>query len=138
MHRVLEQFIATLPDGRLSTATASARSDTLMQIAGEELDAAERLGLTGAPLLWSADRTEILEDLARWLDHELADGGGYAQHAVEVAFGGRRHGDGASPLDTDDFLELPAGSRTAGVRPVRARSRLARAASRGADRRSRC
>ena len=112
VHRVLERFIATLPDGRLTTSAAGAHRDTLMRIANEELDAAERLGLTGAPLLWSADRVEIIEDLARWLDHELADAGGYDHHAVEIAFGGRWRGQDASPLDTEEFLELPAGSRT--------------------------
>lgn len=111
VHEVLRRFIGSLPAGGLKPAGASAHRAALTAIANEELDRAEARGITGAPLLWRADRAEILEDLARWLDRELATAGEYAAHAVEVAFGGRWTGSDASALDTDDPLEITAGSR---------------------------
>ena len=113
VHAVLERFVGSLPGGGPSVATASDHHRDLMAIAHDELDRAEAQGLTGAPLLWNADRVEILEDLVRWLDRELADAGLYAEQAVEVSFGGRWAGSQAgSRLDTDAMLEIQAGSRT--------------------------
>ena len=74
VHEVLRRFVGTLPSGTLSPAAAADHRRALEEIANQELDAAEARGIAGAPLLWRADRTEILEDLARWLKREL-DGG---------------------------------------------------------------
>ncbi|MCU0308915.1 MAG: exodeoxyribonuclease V subunit gamma, partial [Thermoleophilia bacterium] len=101
IHAVLERFV-----GGLGRAPARADLPALMRIAAEELDRAEAEGLTGLPLLWAADRREIAEDLARWLDEEAATGGGFRAVAVEVPFG--RPDQGGHP----DALEVEVAGRT--------------------------
>jgi ATP-dependent helicase/nuclease subunit B len=105
VHRILQQFVAGL--GR--PPAASAREEErrkLLAIAGEELDQAEREGLTGAQLLWGADRTEIVEDLLAWLEQEQAGASPYTESAVEVAFGPTWSDGPRSPLAREEPLVL--------------------------------
>ena len=51
-------------------------SARLREIADEELDDIASRGLGGAPMLWERSRAEIVDDLVRWLDGEIADPGG--------------------------------------------------------------
>lgn len=110
MHDALRRFIAELPDGRLDPTRAHDHHADLMRILHDEFRKVEVQGLAGSRLFWKADRAVIIEDLTLWLSEELR-----AHHdcdrAVEVAFGGRWHGEEASPLDTDDplLIALPDG-----------------------------
>jgi RecB family exonuclease len=105
VHRILRRFIDVLG---VPPAAADAESERrmLMAIVDEELAEAEAQGLTGAPLLWGADRTEIVEDLLAWLELELGAASPYTQSAVEVAFGPTWSEAPRSPLASDDPLLL--------------------------------
>ena len=63
--------------------------------------------MTGAPLLWGADRTEIVDDLLAWLDHEL---GGTAAFTRQRGRGRLRpdlvRTAPRSPLASDDPLVI--------------------------------
>jgi PD-(D/E)XK nuclease superfamily len=86
VHRILQRFIADLASPP-SPSRADEQRRTLLAIMDEEFSLAEELGLTGAPLLWGADRTEVVDDLLAWLDQELGAASRYTESAVEVAFG---------------------------------------------------
>ncbi len=49
-------------------------------------------------MTWRRARTEIVDDLVRWLDNEIADPGALPERGFEVAFGGRWSGKEESPL----------------------------------------
>ncbi|HZT53413.1 MAG TPA: PD-(D/E)XK nuclease family protein, partial [Gaiellaceae bacterium] len=87
VHRILQRFLSQL--GAPPSATrADDERRALLALADEELDLAEAQGLTGAPLLWRADRREIVDDLRAWLDLEFASPAPAGTvSAVEVAFG---------------------------------------------------
>jgi RecB family exonuclease len=108
VHRIMQRFIGEL-GAPPSPAAAAAQRDRLLAIAGDELDAAERQGLTGAPLLWNADRIEIIDDLLAWFDQQLADPSTYPASAVEVAFGPTWSEGPRSPLASDEPLLLRMG-----------------------------
>ena len=116
VHRVLERFITeeTTPP---APAARAQHLETLLRIAGQECDAAEAAGLTGAPLLWRADRREILEDLERWLDLELASTDPALPHReVEVTFGMPARALAPSPLATQEPLIVRAGGHEVRLR----------------------
>ncbi len=105
VHRILQRFVAEL-GAPPNPADAEAQHRALRAIIDEELAQAEAQGLTGAPLLWGADKTEIIDDLRAWLDEELATSSGYARSAVEVAFGPTWSEGPRSPLARDEPLVL--------------------------------
>lgn len=111
VHRVLERFI-TEQAAPLAAATRAAHREALLRIGAEECDGAEAAGLTGAPLLWQADRREILEDLERWLDVELESADPALPHReVEVTFGMPARTLAPSALATEDPLIVRAAGR---------------------------
>ena len=80
-------------------------------------------GLAGAPITWKRERTEIVDDLARWLDSEIADPGTFPERAFEVAFGGTWPGKDESPL----LDRRAARARRSAGRSCRLRGRIDRA-----------
>jgi len=116
-HSVLERFVASL-DGPLAPAEAGAHREALLAILEDELDAVQARGLTGAPLLWAADRQEIVDDLLAWLDLQLGAPGPYTRTEVEVAFGTSIPGEQRSALARDEPLEIALGARTFRLRGV--------------------
>ena len=115
IHRILERFMRERPGGPLDATFEHAR---LRAVAEPVLDALEADGRTGYPLLWRVDRTQILEDLDRWLEHSLAreaERPAYSHYGYEVRFGpARRQMAGEDdPLTRDDALviELADGRR---------------------------
>ncbi|HWQ24381.1 MAG TPA: PD-(D/E)XK nuclease family protein [Gaiellaceae bacterium] len=110
-HSVLERFVASL-DAPLAPAPADAHRKALLAILEEELAAVEARGLTGAPLLWRADRQEIVDDLLAWLDLQLGTPSPYSRSEVEVAFGTRFAGERRSALARDEPLEIELRSRS--------------------------
>ena len=87
MHTVLERFVASLPGGRLDQTRPDLHRQELRAFSDAVLDEAEAAGVVGAPLLWEADRREITDDLAAWLEAELVDPGRHAEHELELSFG---------------------------------------------------
>jgi ATP-dependent helicase/nuclease subunit B len=114
VHEILERFMRERPAGAESYEDEARR---LRAVADPILDALEADGRTGYPLLWRADRTQILEDLDRWLKLSLereAARPGHRHHGYEVGFGPDWHHDPAvtpDPLTHDEPLEiaLPGG-----------------------------
>jgi RecB family exonuclease len=111
VHRILQRFIAA-QDGPLAPASAGRYREALLAIIEEELQATEASGLTGAPLLWSADRTEIVDDLLAWLDLQLGAGSPYTRSEVEVAFGVNFRDELRSQLARDQPLPILVGGRS--------------------------
>jgi ATP-dependent helicase/nuclease subunit B len=111
VHEILRLFYAGHADRRLEAAAAEELRATLREIAERALGEAEAQGLTGTALLWARDRQDILDDLAGWLEHEFVDPAPHTRRGLEVAFGGRWHGE-EDPLDRDDVFELQVGERT--------------------------
>ncbi len=111
VHDVLKRFIEGVDNGRLEPATADALRTSLLSLAEDALGNAEASGLTGAPLLWREDRAEIVDDLAAWLEQELADPGPHTGRALEVGFG-FPVGDGEDRLARPEPFELAVGQRT--------------------------
>jgi ATP-dependent helicase/nuclease subunit B len=109
VHDVLERFVRQ--HAPFDAAAADALREGLAALAEEALDQAEAEGLTGAPLLWKGDRQAILDDLAGWLEHELAEPGAYTDRALEVAFGTTWSGDEKNALTRDEPFELKVGDR---------------------------
>jgi ATP-dependent helicase/nuclease subunit B len=111
IHEVLETFLFDHTPSELSSVDRSTLQARLHEIAERVLGEVEDAGLAGAPITWARSRTEIVDDLARWLDNEIAHPGSYPDRAFEVAFGGRWAGKEESPLSTDEALELDVGGR---------------------------
>jgi RecB family exonuclease len=105
VHRILQRFV-----NALGAPPAPARRDehreALLAIVEEELAAAEATGATGAPLLWAADRVELVDDLLAWLDSELGVGSAFTESAVEVTFGQTWSDAPRSRLASDDPLVI--------------------------------
>jgi ATP-dependent helicase/DNAse subunit B len=110
VHRILQRFIASLTDP-ITPADAEEHRAALLEIIEEELADTEARGLTGAPLLWSADRTEIVDDLLAWLDLQLGAPTPYTHSEVEVAFGASFGDELRSALARDEPLEIEVGGR---------------------------
>jgi len=111
VHRVLQRFMEEAPRP-LERARADEHRAALLQIAEEELAGAEARGLTGTPLLWDADRREILDDLVTWLEREIADTSDFPSCDVEVSFGRTDARSATSALTTSSPLVLSAGGRS--------------------------
>jgi len=110
IHRALERFLAEVGDGDPPREERRApHLARLEQIAVEECDRREALGLTGHPMLWRADRQTILEDLQAWYEGELSDPAneGFDRGAFELRFGPPRRGEQTSELSVDAPAELP-------------------------------
>jgi RecB family exonuclease len=118
IHDVLETFLAGHAPSDLIAADRSVLQGRLRQIADAALSEIEDAGLSGAPITWVRARTEIVDDLARWLDNEISYPGVYPQREFEVAFGGTWAGKEESRLSTDEPLELSVAGR---VVPLRGR-----------------
>jgi RecB family exonuclease len=106
IHRILELFLA---NNTPTDLLGKPRADLLAQlneIAYRELQDVEDRGLGGMPMLWKRSRTEIVDDLARWLDNEIAHPGDFQDRGFEVAFGGRWMGKDESPYSRDEPLAL--------------------------------
>jgi ATP-dependent helicase/nuclease subunit B len=109
VHRILESFLRERPAGPLEP---NAERERLLAVAAPILRELEDQGRTGYPLLWDVDRIQILEDLERWLELDLAsiaDGAPrYAERGFEVRFGshGRPEPDVRDALTRDEPLEL--------------------------------
>lgn len=110
VHRILQRFIAGLASP-LAPVDAEVHRGALSAIVEEELASAEAQGLVGAPLLWGADRREIVDDLLAWLEQELGASSPYTESAVEVTFGPTWSDAPRSPLASDDPLVLDVGGR---------------------------
>jgi RecB family exonuclease len=106
IHTILERFLFSHKPEDLRGKPRNDLQRALRQIADEELDAIVAQGLSGAPLLWERSRTEIADDLVRWLDREIGDPGTFAERGFEVAFGGRWSGSDESPYSRDEPLRL--------------------------------
>lgn len=109
MHAILQRLVverAALP----APADADEQRRLLLAIADEELGRAEAEGLTGMPLLWAADRRELLDDLAAWLELELGRPAP-ADSWVEVTFGPTWSDGPRSPLASDEPLRLDVAGR---------------------------
>ena len=66
------------------------------------------------------DRTEIVDDLARWLENEIARPGTFPQSEFEVAFGARWSGGTRARSRRDEPLEIAAaGTERSAPRPDR-------------------
>lgn len=103
VHRTLQRFMEA------SRPQAGDAQQVLHRIAEEELDAVEAQGLTGTPLLWRADRQEILDDLVVWLERERTS----ARRELvgtEVSFG--RAAADLRPPATEDPLVVEIPGRT--------------------------
>lgn len=114
IHAILERFLVTVGrDDPPSAARRDSHLDLLLTIAHEEEADRERRGVTGRPLVWAMDRRQIDEDLVRWYDREVADGGDMRPGAFEVAFGPVRYGAGTgdTTISSDAPLVLRAGDR---------------------------
>jgi RecB family exonuclease len=113
IHRIFERFYEEW-NGKGAAPLAADAERRMREIAGEECDAARDRGETGYPAMWEADRVELIEDCARWLEHERADELTRAlpEVAVEARFGqrmvGEKHGllSQAEPIE----IELPSGT----------------------------
>lgn len=103
VHKILQRFMET------SRPHAKDASEALLQIACEELDALQTQGLTGAPLLWRADRAEIVDDLMAWLERERASDRNELV-GTEVSFG--RTVGAPRPPGTEDPLVIDVAGRT--------------------------
>jgi RecB family exonuclease len=110
VHRILQRFIAGLR-GPLTPTDAPAHREALLAILEEELANTEASGLTGSPLLWRADRTEIVDDLLAWLDLQLR-ATAYTHSEVEVAFGTSFKDELRSDLARDEPLLVELGRRS--------------------------
>ncbi|MEO9174064.1 MAG: PD-(D/E)XK nuclease family protein, partial [Gaiellales bacterium] len=121
IHDVLETFLSEHSPDDLRTVDRGTLQERLRTIADEALAEVEDAGLGGAPITWKRARTEIVDDLAHWLDNEIAHPGVYPERAFEVAFGGIWAGKDESPLSTDEPLVLEIGGR-----PIPLRGRIDR------------
>jgi ATP-dependent helicase/nuclease subunit B len=118
IHEVLETFLAGHAPEELGNVDRATLQASLRAIADRVLAEVEAAGLAGATITWKRARTEIVDDLARWLDSEIAHPGSYPERAFEVAFGGKWSGRDESALSTDEPLELDVGGR---IVPLRGR-----------------
>ncbi len=121
IHEVLETFLSGHTPDNLRTVAPATLQASLREIADRALAEVEAAGLGGVPITWARQRTEIVDDLARWLDKEIASPGSFPEREFEVAFGGTWAGKDESPLSTDEPLELEVGGRA-----VRLRGRIDR------------
>jgi ATP-dependent helicase/DNAse subunit B len=112
VHRILQRFVAAL-GAPPALADVESHREALRAILDQELSRAQAQGLTGSPLFWAADRTEIVDDLLAWLDQELGTSTGFTTSAVEVAFGPTWSDGPRSPLASDEPLVLEVAGRKA-------------------------
>jgi ATP-dependent helicase/nuclease subunit B len=110
VHRILQRFVAEL-GAPPAPGDPQAERRTLLAIADEEMAQAAAQGLTGSPLLWGADRSEIVDDLLAWLEREHAASSRYTRSAVEVAFGQAWSEGPRSPLASEEPLVLALAGR---------------------------
>jgi ATP-dependent helicase/nuclease subunit B len=111
IHEVLARFLSDHTPDELAVVDRATLQASLKEIAERALGEVEAAGLSGAPITWARSRTEIVDDLSRWLDNEIAAPGAFPERAFEVAFGGRWSGGETSPLSTDTPLALEVGDR---------------------------
>ena len=116
IHRVLEEFLSEHTPDQLTAVERPILQTRLREIAARVLAEVEDAGLGGAPITWRRARTEIIDDLARWLDNEIAHPGAYPERAFEVAFGGTWAGKEESRLSTDAPLEVAVAGRAIPIR----------------------
>ena len=83
-------------------------------IAEEECAQAEARGETGYPAMWAADRLEVIDDCAQWLDIEREDPRTKALPlgACEARFGSRRPGERKGTLSRDEPIEIALAARS--------------------------
>lgn len=106
IHRILERFLGEHKPVDLLGKPRAELLARLNEIADAELADVEARGLGGAPMLWRRSRSEIVDDLVRWLDNEIAYPGDFEVRGFEVAFGGRWMGKDESPYSRDEPLAL--------------------------------
>jgi ATP-dependent helicase/DNAse subunit B len=106
IHEIFQRFLLEHTPDDLRGKSRETLQHRLREIADEVLDEVEARGLGGAPMLWARSRNEIVDDLARWLDLEIAAPGDYPERGFEVAFGGRWAGSDESPYSRDEPLSL--------------------------------
>jgi len=106
IHAILERFLAEHTPDDLLGKPRDVLQLRLRELADVELDDIAARGLGGAPMLWARSRTEIVDDLGRWLDGEIADPGAFPERGFEVAFGGRWHGREESSYSRDEPLSI--------------------------------
>jgi ATP-dependent helicase/nuclease subunit B len=106
IHEILERFLAEHTPDDLLGKPRDELQRRLREIADAELDDIAARGLGGAPMLWARSRTEIVDDLVRWLGNEIADPGAFPERGFEVAFGGLWHGREESPHSRDEPLTI--------------------------------
>lgn len=109
VHRILQRFVGEIGHPPDRTAADDHRT-ALLAIVEQELATAEAQGLVGTPLLWGADRQELVDDLLAWLEQELASPGGLSQSALEVTFGPTWSESPPSPLACEEPLVLAIGA----------------------------
>jgi RecB family exonuclease len=111
IHAILERFLLEHTPDDLRSRPRQGLQRRLREIADEELDEIASRGLGGAPLLWARSRSEIVDDLARWLDLEIEAPGDFPERGFEVAFGGRWATADESPYSRDEPLSLEIGGK---------------------------
>ena len=95
VHDSLEAFFLEMKANRVdpSAPWSAVERARLAEIATEQCAIAERRGLTGYDLSWTAQKARILRDLDRFLDNddEFRAETGYSFEMAELAFGTRPH-----------------------------------------------
>ena len=115
IHAILERFLDGL--GRDDPPRSDARARhvaVLREVAADECRKREAAGVTGRPLIWAMDQKQIDDDLVRWYELEVKEGGktAFRPGAFEVGFGGVGYGTGhESSLSIAEPLVVRAGGR---------------------------
>jgi ATP-dependent helicase/nuclease subunit B len=107
IHEILEQFLAAHTPSDLVGQPRAVLLEALQQVSRRVLDDLHDRGRGGAPLMWQRSRTEIEDDLVRWLDNEISAPGSFTERGFEVGFGGRWDTQSESPYSRDEPLVLP-------------------------------
>jgi RecB family exonuclease len=107
IHEILERFLLAHNPDDLAGKSKEVLQQALRDVSDDVLDDLHARGRGGAPLMWKRSRTEIEDDLVRWLDAEIASPGSFPNRGFEVGFGGRWNIETESPYSRDEPLVIP-------------------------------
>src|SRR5262249_14378350 len=107
IHRILQRFLSERPK-REPLLTGPGEEARLLAITDEECDRVEEKGRTGFTLIWAYDRSQIREDMRRWLAREIEDDWvkSYPDGDYEVRFGPWRGEDDEGPHSPDEARRI--------------------------------